>query len=111
MNAEPIIAARVYHIRDGIYYVKVELADLGMYISGITVRESPKFPEKGLWVQMPGYQIGKTKKYKRYVEFRPNSPTRSSIEEAARKAVAEYEPVITDLDQEVNLDDIFGSSI
>jgi hypothetical protein len=81
LNDQDIIA-EVYHEANGVFYVKVEI--LGMYISGITVRNSPKFPEKGLWVQMPSYQSGAT--WKRYIEFSKQSPLKV-IEEKCKEAV------------------------
>jgi hypothetical protein len=102
---EEDITAEVYHQSNGVYYIKVEL--LGMYISGITARISPKFPEKGLWVQMPAYLMSGS--WKKYIEFSKLSPLKFVIEDKCKKAVEqtttqpnETDTVYIPTDEELN---------
>ena len=69
-----------------IYFVKVSFIDIGLYINSITVRKSPKHPDKGLWVQPPKYPPN----WKQHLEFSGDSPFWKLIEEAALKAVDNY---------------------
>lgn len=98
------MAAEVYAKNEkGVYYVKVSFPTIGMFINSITVQPSPKFPEKGLWVQMPRIYIGR---WKHVIEFRNDSPLRDLIHDAALLAVDQYqrdEDVVADLD----VDEIF----
>jgi len=75
----------VYAENKGTYYVKVSIRDIGLYISGITVKKSPKFND--WWVQMPYYKDYKTGKAKRYIEFDQESPIRLPIEKLSIEAV------------------------
>jgi DNA-binding cell septation regulator SpoVG len=59
------VKADIYTTVGQFLYVKVTL-DGGMYISGIKVKESAKFPGE-VWTQMPSYKAGRN--YKRYIEF------------------------------------------
>lgn len=93
MISEQDITAEVYHESKGIHYVKVIM--LGLYISGITVRPSPKFPEKGLWVQMPSYKLGAI--WKRYIEFDNESSLKDIMESKCREAVENYESNAIDI--------------
>jgi hypothetical protein len=80
------ITARVYAEAKGIYWVSLQWGDSGMHTSSFTVRESPKHPEKGLWVQPP-------KSPPRWVspfEFAGDSPLWELIEKLCRDAVADY---------------------
>jgi hypothetical protein len=91
------ITATPYHTNPaGIHYLKVEM--LGMFITNITVRESPNFPERGLWVQMPSFLKNGT--YKKVVEFLPDSPLKAWIEEACIEAVKDLQ----EIGQPVNVD-------
>lgn len=84
MNLDNAIAD-VYLEKSGTYYVKFSLLDIGMYISGITVKKSPKF--RGWWVQMPYYKDPRTGNSKRYIEFDQESPAREKIELLCIKVV------------------------
>ncbi len=77
--------ASVYTEKSGTYYVKISLQDMGLYVSGITVKKSPKYG--GWWVQMPYFKDYKTGKTKRYIEFDQESPLRLSIEQLCINAV------------------------
>lgn len=85
MNLEDA-TANVYVEKKGVYYVKISLPDIGMYISGITVKKSPKYG--GWWVQMPYYKNhrGNTKNY---IEFDQESSAYIAIERICTKAVEE----------------------
>lgn len=82
------VSAEVYKKTEkDIYYVKVKLLDLGMFICGITVRKSIKSPDGPLWVQMPYYG-----QFKKYIEFDgPDNKIKNIIEIRARNAVEYYE--------------------
>lgn len=71
-----------------IYYVKVSFADIGLYVTSITVRHSSKYPEKGLWVQPPKYPY--KGQWKQHLEFSGGSSFWKLLEEAALKAVEDY---------------------
>ena len=75
----------VYAENKGTYYVKISIRDIGLYLSGITVKKSPKFND--WWVQMPYYKDYKTGKAKRYIEFDQESPIRIPIEKLSIEAV------------------------
>jgi hypothetical protein len=75
----------VYTEKSGTYYVKISIRDIGLYISGITVKKSPKYGD--WWVQMPYYKDYKTGKTKRYIEFDQESPVRLAIEKLSIEAV------------------------
>lgn len=84
MLTEQDISAQVYFTSPkNVHYVKVEL--FGMFISNITVRSSIKSFDGQWWVQMPTYQQGD--KWKRIIEFRPESELKTLITKACIKAV------------------------
>jgi hypothetical protein len=78
--------ASVYTEKFGVFYVKLSLLEIGMYISGITVKKSPKYG--GWWVQMP-YFKDRTGSAKKYIEFDQESSARETIERLCIKAVEE----------------------
>jgi len=77
--------ASVYAVSSGTYYIKISIHDIGMYISGISVRKSPKFG--GWWVQMPYFKDYKTGNTKRYIEFSPESSAKTILERLSIEAV------------------------
>ena len=84
MITEDDISAQVYFTSpNNVHYVKIEL--FGMFISNITVRRSIKSFDGQWWLQMPTYQQGD--KWKRIIEFRPESQLKNLITEACIKAV------------------------
>ena len=87
MFDEKNIRAEVYKKTDkDIYYVKVKILDLGMYICGITVRQSPKNPDGLLWVQMPYYG-----QFKKYIEWDgADNQLKNIIEIRSRYAVEAF---------------------
>jgi len=50
--------AKVYRESNGFYMVKVSLSDIGLYITGIRVKES-QFDDRPMWVQLPTYKAGR----------------------------------------------------
>lgn len=58
------VKAEIYTSSSQFLFVKVIL-DGGMYISGIKVSVSTKYPDQ-IWIQMPSYKAGKG--WKRYIE-------------------------------------------
>lgn len=99
------VYAEVYAKNDkGVMYVKVSFPSIGLYINSITVQQSPKYPGKGLWVQMPRIYIGK---WKHVIEFRNDSPLKDLIHDAVLRAVDQYlhddlVPVDDDVAREAN---------
>lgn len=83
------IEAEVFAEKESIYYVKISLLELGMYISGITVRLSPKY--SGWWVQMPYYWNTRSGATKRYVEYSKQSVIKPIIEQECIAAVEHYQ--------------------
>lgn len=91
------ITAEVYAQNDkGVYYVKVAIPSLAMYINSITVRQSTKFDE--LWVQMPAFRIGS--RWTKPLEFRGDSQLLSIIKDTVLRAVDAFSHAnkVTDLD-------------
>lgn len=84
------IEAEVYHkTASGIYLVKVFLPGTGMYINSITVQTSLRYPEAGLWVQMPRCNWGK--KVIHHIEFKGDSKLKELMEDAILRAVDLYQ--------------------
>ena len=98
--------ADVYVGKVGVYYIKISMRDIGMYISGITVKKSPKYDD--WWVQMPYYKDYKSNKTKRYIEFDQESPMRIAIERLCIEAV---EKKITDAPIAESQDNLTGKQI
>jgi len=113
------IKAEVYTSSGQFLYVKVTL-DGGVYISGIKVKESTKFPGE-VWTQMPTYKAGK--EWKRYIEIagscKLGQAIYQAIEDVCRpRLFGDEDPsssrrsqskdvVIVDIDDgPINLDDI-----
>ena len=113
------VKAEVYTSSGQFLYVKVTL-DGGMYISGIKVKESTKFPGE-IWTQMPTYKAGN--KWKRYIEIAGTCKLGQEIYQAieavcrprlfddnaeeSRDVSRQRDTVITDIDDRpINLDDI-----
>ncbi len=82
------ITTEVYTSREDVHYVKAYLADLGMYIAGITVRPSPKY--EGLWVQMPHYFNPRNNSIKKYIEFESDSTFKKQLEQKCLAAIQEH---------------------
>lgn len=59
------VKAEVYTSSGLFLFVKVVL-DNGIYVSGIKVKASTKYPGQ-VWTQMPSYRAGRS--YKRYIEI------------------------------------------
>ena len=76
--------ASIYTEREDVYYIKLSMPDIGMHISGITVKKSPKYG--GWWVQMP-YYSNRNGNTKNYIEFDEESPARRDIERPCIEAV------------------------
>ncbi len=89
---EEYVEAEVYHETVSgsvpVYLVKAKLLEIGVYISGIRVQESPKRPEDGWWVQMPAVKIGW--QWKKTIECEGGSPFLEIVERKARQAVDSY---------------------
>lgn len=71
-----------------IFFVKISFLDVGFYINSITVKHSPKYPEKGLWVQPPKYTY--KGQWKQHLEFSGDSSFWKLIEEVTLKAIHDY---------------------
>ena len=96
------VTASVYAKNEekGIYYVKASVVSIGMYITSITVRSSPKYDD--LWVQMPAFYAGR---WTKPIEFSGGSQFHELIKDAALRAVDEYNnsPVVTDIDENFDM--------
>ncbi len=79
--------ASVYAEKKSVFYLKLSF-ETGSYISGITVRKSPKYG--GWWVQMPYFRDPRTGNTKRYIEFDQESPDQQEIEQLCINAVETY---------------------
>lgn len=99
------VKAEVYHTSNGISYAKVHLC--GMAIVGIQVKKSVKYPERGLWVQMPAFKSGND--WRKYVEFDKDAEIREWIEDACRQAAALKQPTeLDDFNVTEELDRVLG---
>lgn len=85
------IAPTIYSEVSGVYYIKLTIQKFGLYISGITVRKSPKYG--GWWVQMPYYKDYKSGKTKRYIEFNEESTLWPIVENICIQAVEKEIPI------------------
>jgi hypothetical protein len=84
------IAAKVYAQNDkGVYYAKVDMPSIGLFINSITVRPSPNYAEKGLWVQWPAFFTGRGK-WTKPVEWKGGSALKGILEDAVLRAVDAY---------------------
>lgn len=100
------IHADIYTKAKGFHYVKVEID--GVFISGIKVSRSVKFPDQ-LWIQMPAYKQGS--KWKRYIEIANDSEfgkaIYNAIEQAARPSIfGDTDPIPTRTSQDIIPEDI-----
>jgi hypothetical protein len=102
------ISASVYKQTDkGIYLVKVSCPTVGMYISGWTVRQSPKYPGKGLWVQPPAQYMGRG--WKKTVEFSGDSALFDLIRDEILRAVDRFnrdKDLVVDVPDDLTQDNI-----
>ena len=81
------ITASVYTVtKGGVYWVTLKWGNTGMFTHSFTVRTSPKFPEKGLWVQPPKFQP----KWESHFEFAGDSDLWLHIQDLCREAVKAY---------------------
>lgn len=111
---EEYVEAEVYKVLPNngspTYLVKVCFTDIGLYINSIRVQESVKYPEKGMWVQLPSYKAGM--RWYKVIEFDGSSPMLALIEKYARQAVEEWRkedpsgPTSTGKGKEIDLDTI-----
>ena len=100
------ISASIYTKAKGFHYVKVEID--GVFISGIKVSRSTKFPDQ-LWIQMPAYK--QASKWKRYIEIANDSKLGQAIydaiEQAAKPVIfGDTNPTPMQISQDVVLEDI-----
>ncbi len=94
------VNAEVYKVdaSRNITYVKLILDD--MYISGITVRESTKYPGED-WIQMPSFRA-KNGSYGKYIEFAKDSLIKEKFEKVITDAVVKH----GEIENDINLDAI-----
>lgn len=110
---EQFIEAEIYKqipTKSGLMYLaKVSFIDAGLYISGITIRKSPKEPNEW-WVQLPAYSSGKGGYIKPF-EADQSKPLWLALQEKVLAALKQYvqeDEVVTDFDQDkpINLNDL-----
>jgi hypothetical protein len=108
---ENTIQGEVYaKTEKGIYYVKVTFPELHMYINSITVRQSTKYPDGELWVQMPAFRIGS--RWVKPLEFSSDSQLLILIKDAALRAVDAYNISTVFPDPELeNIDEALDKAI
>jgi hypothetical protein len=85
---EEYVEAEVYKTTESngkpLYLVKIKLLEIGVFIIGIRVSESPNRPEDGLWVQMPAMRVGK---WINIIECTSDSPFLEIVKRKAIEAV------------------------
>lgn len=88
MDNDRVITAKVYYTNaSGVHYLKLKM--FGMYISDITVQKSPKYPEKGPYIQMPKFRKADGS-YKKIIEFQNDDELYKHIKEVCIKAVEDH---------------------
>ena len=111
----PEVEASAYAGSGEACYVKIHLKGLGFYINSISVKPSPRYPEKGLWVQLPKYHVNG--KWISPIEMNGNSHLWRRVEEACRKAAGVWQKHellssdIDDFDFDANMAETMGTSI
>ena len=86
LNDDTVHAEYYAHASEGVIYVKVAI--FGLYLNSITVKVSPKYPEKGLWVQFPKYSVKGA--WIAPIECNPNGGLWKLIEKKCREAAAPH---------------------
>lgn len=82
------IVAEIYtQNAKGVYYAKVSIPSVGLYVNSITIRDSPKYPEKGLWLQWPAFMAGS---WIKPVEWSNDSQLKVLLEDAVWRALDAY---------------------
>lgn len=81
-------AAVYFQNAKGVYYAKVSIPSLGMYINSFKISVSPNYPERGLWVQWPSFWI--KPKWVKPIEFNNTSEFKALVEEEVLRAVDTY---------------------
>lgn len=71
-----------------VFLVKVKFLEIGLYINSIRVQESPKFPERGMWVQLPVSTGGG--RYYKVMECDGSSPFLEMVTRKSQRAVKDY---------------------
>lgn len=111
----PEIEASAYAGSGEACYVKIHLKGLGLYINSISVKPSPRYPEKGLWVQLPKYHVNG--KWLSPIEMNGNSHLWRRIEESCRVAAETWrnneqiESELDDFDFDANVAATMRTSI
>jgi hypothetical protein len=111
----PQIEASAYAGSGDACYVKIHLKGLGFYVNSISVKPSPRYPEKGLWVQLPKYNVGG--KWISPIEMNGNSHLWKRIEESCRAAAKTWnenekiEALLDDFDFDSNMAATMETSI
>ena len=109
---EQFIEAEIYKqipTKSGpMYLAKISFIDIGLYISGITIRKSPKEPDEW-WVQLPAYRGGN--KWINPFEVDQSKPFWVILQDKVLATLKQYlqdDEVVTDFDTDkpINLDDI-----
>lgn len=110
INADNIQAEVYTKTVKDVYYVKVTFPELHMYINSITVRQSIKYPDGELWVQMPAFRIGS--RWVRPIEFSSDSQLQVLIKDAVLRAVDQFNinTVFPDAELE-SIDETLGKAI
>lgn len=95
----PDVEASAYAGSGEACYVKIHLKGLGFYINSISVKPSPRYPEKGPWVQLPKYYVNG--KWISPIEMNGNSHLWRRVEQACRAAAEiwqNHEQIESELD-------------
>ncbi len=101
------ITAKVHHeTSKGVLIVKVGFPKIGMWQNGWTVRKSPSYPEKGLWVQPPATKVGA--RWMKVIEFDTKGELHGLIVDEIHRAVDFWnaEKVITQSIDELSGDEL-----
>jgi hypothetical protein len=70
-----------------VWLVKVKFLEAGLYINGIRVQDSLKYPGE-LWVQLPAYKVGF--RWQQPIECDKSAPFWKMVEDKACEAVKNY---------------------
>lgn len=108
LNDDTLTAEAYQKLENGVTFVKVKF--FGLYLNSINVRESPRFPERGLWVQLPKFRRPGSSNWNNPImpiERNPNGGLWRLIERKCQEAAANYDPddvVVRDIPDDYDIE-------
>jgi hypothetical protein len=81
------IGAKVYAEKNGVYYAKLHVPVLGLYVNSFTIRHSSRFPDQDLWVQVPKFLPA----WRPAVETSKDNPCWLELQDLLRRVTKSYQ--------------------